>query len=284
MKRIALGLALSVAVLVPAGCGSSSSSPSVTIGAAHTYQLANFSPTTAVPAGKPTLVSFTIQTPSGAPITEYKKCCEPHTGVDLIIVRHDNTHVQYLDSDIAANGRVSQPVVFPAPGRYRIVIDAYPKKTAPNAPFNFQLFASVNVRGKYHPQPLPAPSTTDVVHGYRFQIQGHPRLKAIEANFLTLNVTDPSGKKVVFTSWRGALAHAIFFHAGSLDYSHTHVCAPGSKYCFSALGGVRVTGKSSSPGVLKIGVLLPLAGTWRMFLLTYMHGHVVTAPFTLNVR
>jgi hypothetical protein len=284
MRRTGLALALATAVLLPAGCGGSSAGPSVTVGAAHTYQLANFRPARPVRPGKRTLVSFTIHTPDGKPLTAYKTCCEPHTGVDLIIVRSDNSHVQYLDSDIGANGRITQPVVFPAPGRYRIVIDAYPKRTSPNAPFNFQLFTWVNVRGSYHPQAVPAYTASQVVDGYHFQIQGRPRLKAIQANFLNLKVTDPSGHKAVFTPWRGALAHAIFFRAGSLDYSHTHVCSPGSVYCFSALGTVRVSGKATAPGQLKVGVLLPLSGTWRMFLLSYMHGHVLTAPFTLKVR
>lgn len=119
------------------------------------------------------------------PLTAYKQCCEPHAGVDLIIVRSDDTHVQYDDSYIAADGRVTQPVLFTAPGRYRVVVDAYPKQAGPQSPFNFQLFTWVTVRGAYRPQAAPPRSPTQVVDGYRFQIQGHPRLKAIEANFLT---------------------------------------------------------------------------------------------------
>jgi hypothetical protein len=42
-----------------------------------------------------------------------------------------------------------------------------------------------------------------------------------------------------------------------------------------------VTGSSTAPGRLTVGVLLP--GTWRMFLLTYMHGQVLTVSYTLNV-
>ena len=106
-----------------------------------------------------------------------------------------------------------------------------------------------------------------MVDGYRFTIEGHPHLKAIEPAFLVIHVTDPAGHKAHFTNWRGALAHAIFFHQGSLAYSHTHICKPGDIYCFSALGTVRVTGHSTAPGILKAGVLLPEPGTWRMFLL-----------------
>ncbi len=86
----------------------------------------------------------------------------------------------------------------------------------------------------------------------------------------------------MFGTWRGALAHAIFIHQGSLDYFHTHVCSPGAIYCTSVLGAAKVTGSSSQPGVLHVGVLLPEPGTWRLFLLTYINGRHMTPPFTLN--
>jgi hypothetical protein len=281
-RALALGV-LSGAIVSLAGCGSSASTITAPqVGPARTFTLSNFQPGGPVLAGHPTTIAFAIQQPSGAPLTLYRKCCDPHAGVDLIIVRSDDSHVQYDDSDIGAGGKVTQPVTFPTPGRYRIIIDAYPRQTATNSPINFQLFTWVTVRGAYRPQPPLRYSPTVVVDGYRFQIQGRPRLKAIEANFLTIKVLDPVGHPAVFGTWRGALAHAIFIHQGSLDYFHTHVCSPGAIYCTSVLGAARVTGSSSTPGVLKVGVLLPEPGTWRMFLLTYIDGHYLTAPFTLN--
>jgi hypothetical protein len=273
-----------LAVAAVAGCGSSSGEAVSTpnIAPARTYSLAGFEPSAPVTAGRKTILSFTIQQPSGKPLTAYKTCCEPHAGVDLIIVRSDDSHVQYDDTDVGADGKISQPVVFPAPGRYRIVVSAYPKQTSPQSPINFQLFTTVTVRGTYRPQPIPPFNATQVVDGYRFQIQGHPQVRAIQANFLTLKVLDPQGHKATFTTWRGALAHAIFFHEGSLDYFHTHVCSPGATYCTSALGATKVTGSSSAPGELNVGVLLPEPGTWRMFLITYLNGHVLTTPYTLN--
>jgi hypothetical protein len=280
---LALGLAIAAGGVL-AGC-SSGSSGAVSVpqvAPARTYALAGFQPAAPVAAGQPTTLSFKIQQPTGKPLTQYRTCCEPHEGVDLIIVRSDDSHVQYDDSDIAPDGEVTQPVVFPTPGRYRVVVDAYPKQTSPDSPINFQLFTWITVRGPYHPQPVPAYRPSEVIDGYRFQIQGHPQLKAIEANFLDIKVLTPNGGKAAFTSWRGALAHAIFIHQGSLDYFHTHVCSPGAIYCTSALGATRVTGSSSRPGQLRVGVLLPEPGIWRMFLLTYLDGHHLTTPFTLN--
>ena len=286
VRSRARGLAVATAVAAAvalAGCGSSGGGVTVpTVAPARTYSLVGFQPAGPVDARRTTTLSFTIRQPSGKPLTQYRTCCEPHEGVDLIIVRGDDSHVQYDDSDIAADGRVSQPVVFPAPGRYRVVIDAYPKQTSPNSPLSFQLFTWITVKGNYRPQPLPPYRATDIVDGYRFQILGRPKLKAIAANFLNIKVTDPKGHKAVFGSWRGALAHAIFIHQGSLDYFHTHVCSPGAVYCTSVLGAAKVTGSSSSPGQLRVGVLLPEPGVWRLFLLTYIDGKHLTAPFTLN--
>ena len=122
------------------------------------------------------------------------------------------------------------------------------------------------------------------VDGYRFALQAKPRLRAIQPNFLTLHVTRPDGSPARFTPWFGALAHAIFFRAGTLDYFHTHVCSANASGCTSVLGGSRVVGTETKPGVLRVGVLLPVSGTWRLFLQTKADGHVLTAPFTLNVR
>jgi len=269
-----------------AGCGSGSGSTATTgptIFPGRVFGLSSFKPTGPVRAGRPTMVSFKIRTPSGKPLTAYRKCCAPHVGVFLLVIRSDDSHLTFDALMPAAKGEVRQPVVFPTPGRYRVTVDAWPKVTNPNTPFNFQLFKWVTVQGHYHPQPLPPPRSTVVVDGYHFTIEGHPRLKAIEPSFLVIHATDPDGRKAVFGTWRGALAHAIFYRQGNLAYSHTHVCKPGAIYCFSALGNIHVTGHSTAPGVLKVGVLLPEAGTWRLFLLTYLRDRVVTVPFTLHV-
>jgi len=99
---------------------------------------------------------------------------------------------------------------------------------------------------------------------------------------LTATITNPSGKLVTFHPWYGALAHAIFFHASNLDYFHTHVCGPAAPGCTSFLGSTRVTGSSTKPGVLRVGILLPEAGVWRLFLQFQANGKILTAPFTLK--
>jgi hypothetical protein len=120
--------------------------------------------------------------------------------------------------------------------------------------------------------------------GYRVTLAAPKRLRAVEPAFMTATVTDPQGRPAEFKPYFGALAHAIFFRGGSLDYFHTHVCGPATPGCTSVLGGTRVVGRATKPGKAQVGVLLPVAGTWRLFLQFETGGRVVTAPFTLQVR
>jgi hypothetical protein len=264
-----------------AGCGGSGSPPAApTIAPARTYELADFKPVQVARANVPTDVSFVIRQPDGQPLTAFKRGPGPHTGVHLIFVRDDLGYIVHRHPPIAADGTIHDRIAFPTPGRYRAVVDVYPRNGSQP---NFQLFHQLRVGGPYKPRPLPPPSHTVTVDGYRFTMHGSPNLRAIEPAFLKLTVTDPNGRPARFSPWYGALAHAIFFRNGSLDYFHTHVCAPGANGCTSALGGTRVTGTSSTPGKLSVGVLVPVAGTWRLFLQTRVGNRILTAPFTLKV-
>ena len=276
MKRVG---ALACVAFVLAGCGSSAGT--LTVGAARTFKLAQFTPGT-LEAGRPQELSFTIEQPSGAPLKSYRTGSGPHTGVHLIIVRSDLGAIVHKHPPIGADGRITEEVTLPTPGRYRVVVDAYPRLTGLLR--NFQLFRSITVAGKAAPRPLPPFRPTVTVARYRFVLNRPTVLHAIRPAFLRLSVTRPDGSPARFTPWFGALAHAIFFRAGSLDYFHTHVCAAGMSGCTSVLGPTRVTGRATRPGQLRVGVLLPVPGTWRLFLQCKVDGRVLTAPFTLAVR
>jgi hypothetical protein len=275
-------LALGVAgIATGCGGGSSGSSGFPTIGAAKTYGLARFTPAAPVTAGTPVRVSFVIRQPDGSPLTRFRRGPGPHTGVHLIIVRRDLNTIIHRHPPVGPNGTISETITFPEPGPYRVVVDAYP---ATGQQRNFQLFGSLRVAGAYVPKPLPPFASSVTTGGYTITLHGRPDLHAIEPAFIKATVTDPSGRPARFQSWYGALAHAIFFRRGSLDYFHTHVCAPGASGCTSILAGAKVAGSSQTPGKLTIGVLVPAAGTWRLFLQCRVNGHVLTAPFTLVVK
>src|SRR3954453_18534918 len=180
----------------------------------------------------------------------------PHSGIHLIMVRDDLAGVIHDHPPIGKDRKVTQGVTFPPPGPYRLVVDAYPD-LGPSLR-NFQLFHPITVTGPAPPAVLPPFKATQTVDGYTFAMQGKPALKAVQPGFLTVKVTDPRGRPAKFTPYFGALAHAIFFRQGSLDYFHTHVCAPGAQSCTAILGGAKVTGTSAPPGRLRVGVLVPV--------------------------
>jgi hypothetical protein len=281
MRRAALS---SLMVLALAACGSSGSGVTVPrVAPARVFSLAGFQPRAAVVPGRPTMLSFTVQQPSGQPLTSYRTGPGPHTGVHLIIVRDDLAYIVHEHPPVGPNGLLRETVTFPAPGPYKVLVDIYPN--LPGGLPNFQLSKTVSVAGTYHPEPLPPFKANQVIDGYHADMQSHPALHAIQAQFIEVNVTDPAGRKAIFTPWFGALAHAIFFHQGSLDYFHSHICAPNAPNC-GALAGVsatRVTGSSAAPGKLTIGVLLPEPGTWRLFLQMKLSGRIITVPYTLAV-
>ncbi len=263
------------------GCSSSSQVSAPTIQAARTFELAGFTPERVARPGMVRL-SFTVRQPSGAPLTTYRRGAGPHTGVHLIIVRRDLGLIIHRHPPVAADGRIVQSVRLPSPGPYRVLVDVYP--AVKGAPRNFQLHTDLRVAGAYHPRPLPPFARVVTPDRYRVELHAPPRIHAIEPATLTVTVTDPSGQPVRFKPWFGALAHAIFFRQGSLDYFHTHVCGPSTPGCTSVFGGAKVVGRPAGPGKLNVGVLLPIAGTWRLFLQFQDRGRTITAPFTLHVR
>jgi hypothetical protein len=279
VRRAPLAALVLGAAVAVAGCGSSNSSPTISIGAAKTFSLADWS-LQDVPAGRPAKLSFQIDQPSGAPMTRFKTGAGPHTGVHLIIVRDDLGAIVHRHPPVQPNGRLEDTVTFPSGGRYRVVVDVYPA----TGPRNFQLFRWITVNGRKPPPASWRTVSAVVVDGNRFVMHPHPPLHAIQAAFLTFTVTDSSGKPATFTPYFGALAHAIFFRKGTLDYFHTHVCSPAAATACSTLGATPVTGTSTQPGKLRVGVLLPLSGTWRLFVQCKINGELVTAPFTLIVR
>ena len=278
----AIGLACHAAAALSGCGGASGAAVSVPkIAPARVYTLSGFQPSGAVTPGRPTTIAFTVQMPNGKPLTSYKTGSGPHTGVHLIIVRDDLAYIIHQHPPIGHDGLLKQTVTFPAPGRYRVLVDVYPN--IPGGQPNFQLFKTIDVTGQYKPQALPSFKPDQVVDGYHIDMQGHPDLRAIQAAFVNVDVLDPHGHKVSFAPWFGALAHAIFFHEGSLDYFHTHVCGPNAPNCTSVLGATRITGHATAPGKLTLGVLLPVSGTWRLFLQMKLGGRVVTVPYTLKV-
>lgn len=282
LARLAAVAALALGV---AGCGSSSGGVTApSIGAASTYGISSFSTDGPVTAGKPFTLSFKIHTPSGQIMTRFRTGPGPHTGVHLILVRKDLATIVHLHPPHLPDGTIKTQVTLPLPGPYLVLVDVYPYSQGAQYT-NFQLRDNLTAAGgAYKPQKLPPYNPVVHVDGYTYRVVGGvPPLHVSQPALINVRVTTPDGKPAPFTPWFGALGHAIFFRKGSLAYFHTHICSPKLQGCTSLVGRT-IPGATGAPGKLVVGVLMPQAGTWRLFLQSKVHGHVLTAPFTLTVH
>jgi hypothetical protein len=274
------GAALAALAILAAGCGGGSGSPAPpTIAPAKEYSLDWQSPASIAEPGTTTL-RFAVRTPDGKVLTHFRTGPGPHTGVHLIIVRDDLSSIVHKHPPIPAGGRLSLPVDLPRAGRYHVLVDVYP---ASGPLRNFQLTRDLQVGTGNAKAPLPAYAPVVHAGGLTFRVSKLPGLRLAEPASMIVNVTDAAGKPVVFTPFYGALAHAIFFRAGSLDYFHTHICG-NDPACTAGFGSPVQAGHSTKPGRMELGVLLPATGTWRLFLQVFHAGKLITAPFTLRVR
>jgi hypothetical protein len=274
------GAALAALAIVAAGCGSGGGSPAPpTIAPAREYKLDWQGPSSVAEPGTTTL-HFAVRTPDGKILTHFRTGAGPHTGVHLIIVRDDLSTIVHKHPPIPAGGRLALPVDLPRAGRYHVLVDVYP---ASGALRNFQLTHELQVGTGDVRTPLPA--YTPVVHtgGLTFRVAKLPGLRLAEPASMIVNVTDAAGKPVTFKPFYGALAHAIFFRAGSLDYFHSHICG-NDPACTGSFVTPATAGHVTKPGRMELGVLLPATGTWRLFLQVLHGGKLITAPFTLRVR
>jgi len=288
--RIARLAACAALVLGVAGCaggcgsGGSGGVTAPSIGAASTYGLSDFGTGGPVTAGKPFTLSFTIHTPTGQTMTRFRTGPGPHTGVHLILVRKDLATIVHLHPPHGPDGTIKTRVTLPLPGPYLVLVDVYPYSQGAQYT-NFQLRDSLTAGGgAYTRQKLPPYNPVVHVDGYTYRVVGGiPPLHVSQPALINVRVTTPDGKPAPFTPWFGALGHAIFFRKGNLAYFHTHICSPKLKACTSLVGRT-IPGATGAPGKLVVGVLMPEAGTWRLFLQSKVHGHILTAPFTLTVH
>jgi len=271
--------------LAVAGCGGGDAKNGLEgpqIGKAKSFELVGLTPRQPVVPGKPVTLRFHVEQPQGGPLTKFKKGSGPHTGVHLIMVRDDLSAIIHRHPPVGKDGTLTQTVRFPSAGPWHVVADVYPD-LGPNTAQNFQLTGKIDVKGGYHPKALPAFAARQTIGGDRFALQRPATLKALRPQFVTIDVRDAKGRPATFKEYYGALAHAIFFRKGSLAYFHTHVCGTGAQACAANVGGTAVTGRSTTPGKLRVGMLVPTAGTWKLFLQSEIDGKIVTAPYTLKV-
>lgn len=227
--------------------------------AAAGYRLAVTDPTF-VP-GTPGELRFSVLGPDGAPVTAFATTPRDPSPLHVVVVRHDAAGFQRLDPTMDADGTWRTPLALPAPGVWRMFVDATPA-AGPALVLGADLFAA----GPFTPFTFP-PSRTADIGGFRLRLDGDLVPGVPSQVFATVSrdgtaVTD-------LQPYLGAFGKLVALREGDLAYT-------------AAAAGPAV-GDRAGPAVA-FTTTVPSAGTYRLFLQFRAADVLHTAEFTVPTR
>ncbi|WP_306360986.1 hypothetical protein [Nocardia sp. CC227C] len=208
-------------------------------------------------AHQPGVLSFRITGPSGT-VTAYDE--QHEKDLHLIVARTDAGQYRHVHPELAADGTWSIDWTWKEPGTYRVFADFAPT----GGPGGLTLSRTVTVTGQTALQPLPPPSRTAEVDGYRVTLTGDLTTAGSRLGF---TVTRDGEPVTDLRPYLGAYAHLVALRAADLAYLHVHPqgevgsTPPGPEVAFHAEA--------------------PTAGEYRLYL-DFSHDNAVhTAEFTI---
>ncbi|MFF0489948.1 hypothetical protein ACFYTQ_13105 [Nocardia sp. NPDC004068] len=208
---------------------------------------------------RPGTLSFRITGPDAAPVTAFTTLHEKQ--LHLIVVRSDTAEYRHVHPRLAADGTWSLDWKWAEPGAYRVFADFSPAA----GPGELVLSRTLTVAGTSTPRPLPAPSNTAQVDGYRVTLNGELSTAGSE---LTFTVTRDGTPVTDLEPYLGAYAHLVALRGSDLAYLHVH---PEGEIGATP-AGPRVAFHAQAPS----------AGTYRLYL-DFSHGGAVhTAEFAVE--
>ena len=223
----------------------------------YTFRLAS---TTASP-GSGVPVSFTIEDPDGAPVTEYD--VEHEEDLHLIAVRRDFSGFQHVHPEMASDGTWTTELDL-TPGSWRLFADF--KATGADA---LTLGNDLAVPGKLEPvEPPTSDSTTSTVDDYTVTLDGD--LTAGAEAKLTLSVSRDGKPVTDLEPYLGAYGHLVALRAGDLAYLHVHP------------EGTPDDGKTAPGPDVVFYANVPSPDRYHLFLDFKHEGVVRTAAFTVT--
>ncbi len=210
--------------------------------------------------GRDVGISFTIDGPTGKPVTEYE--VEHEKRLHLIAVRRDFTGFQHVHPELGPDGVWSTRLDLTA-GQWRLFADF--KAADAEA---LTLGADLAVDGDYHPEAPAGESRTAQVDGYTVTLEGD--LTAGKDSKLTLEVSRDGKAVTDLQPYLGAYGHLVALRSGDLAYLHVHP------------DGTPDDGKTKPGPEVVFYAAVPSAGTYHLFLDFRHDGIVRTAAFTVG--
>ncbi|MET9733997.1 hypothetical protein ABZZ79_26090 [Streptomyces sp. NPDC006458] len=213
-----------------------------------------------VPAGRETVLRFTVRDEDGRPVTEYRR--EHEKELHLIVASRDLTTYRHLHPVRGADGTWSTGTDLPEAGSYRVFADFTPAAGGEN----LTLGTDLAVTGRYAPAALPETGETATVDGYTVRLTGS--LAPGADSDLTFEVTR-AGEPARLQTYLGAYGHLVALRSGDLAYLHVH---PHEEAHGTATSGPEVAFTAAAPST----------GDYRLFLDFKVDGEVRTAAFTVH--
>ena len=229
------------------------------------FTLGPMLPTTITP-GEQALVQFRILDASGQAVKRF--AVDQTKLMHFYLSRADVTGYQHLHPQLT-DGVWSIPVTFAAPGPYRMYADSEPLDAA-GQPHPVVLSTTFTVAGLYHPDPLPAPSTSMTVDGYTVDITSAAPM-AGQPMMLNYRITRNGTPVTDLQPYLDSFAHLTAIQSGSLAYAHLHPQDTPS------------TPTSTGGPELSFHAEFATAGSYRLFLQFQTNGALHLAALTVNV-
>jgi hypothetical protein len=210
--------------------------------------------------GRDVGVSFTIDGPTGKPVTEYD--VEHEKRLHLIAVRRDFTGFQHVHPELSSKGVWSTKLDLTS-GQWRLFADF----RAADADA-LTLGTDLAVDGDYQPTAAGEESRTAKVDGYTVTLDGE--LTPGADSKLTLDVSRDGKPVTDLQPYLGAYGHLVALRSGDLAYLHVH--PDGTPEDGTTKPGPRVVFYAA----------VPSAGTYHLYLDFQHDGVVRTAAFTVR--
>jgi hypothetical protein len=222
----------------------------------YTFRLAD----TRASAGDNVPIAFTIEGPTGEPVTEYD--VEHEKRLHLIAVRRDLTGFQHVHPELDGDGVWTTGLDLTA-GQWRLFADF----TATGAD-GLTLGADLSVGGDYAPAPEPSETRTARVGDYEVTLEGE-LTPGTDAK-LTLSVTRDGRPVTDLDPYLGAYGHLVALREGDLAYLHVHP------------DGEPGDGRTEPGPEVVFYAAVPSSGDYRLYLDFQHDGLVRTAAFAVS--
>lgn len=212
--------------------------------------------------GEEGTLSFSITAADGTAVTEFET--EHDKELHLIVVRTDGAQFRHVHPTMSADGVWSVPWTWDAAGGYRVFTDFVPAATGEN----LTLSRTVDVAGRFSPEPAAAVSASDTTDGYTATLAGD--LSASGDSVLTATITKDGEPVTDLEPYLGAYGHLVALRDGDLAYLHVH--PEGDEPAPGSVSGPDITFMTQAP----------TPGRYLLYLDFKVDGEVRTAHFVLD--